>query len=261
MKITVVTVVLNDAHNIRQTLESVLHQDWCDLEYLIIDGGSTDGTLEIIDEFRSKIHRVVSEPDEGIYPAMNKGIDIANGEFIHFMNCGDLFYSINIISRIFLKNLQSADIIYGDTLMRYPDGKSRIVKAHPPGDIWKPFFNHQAAFFRTSLLKDNPFDPVFRPASDFHFVMTSRSKGVTIGYIPDIVNIYLVGGDVFHREFDTIKLYRQIALSCTSSNQVKGYYLRKIIWIGFITSIIKPILPRKIFFPLQRLFRTVFPES
>ena len=97
MKITVITVVLNDEVHIQKTIESVLNQTWSDLEYIIIDGGSTDHTLSIIEKFRSKIHYLVSESDSGIYDAMNKGIRHAHGEFTHFMNSGDTFENSMVI--------------------------------------------------------------------------------------------------------------------------------------------------------------------
>ncbi len=261
MKMTVVTVVLNDEAHLRGTIESVLGQDWSNVEYIIIDGGSTDSTFSIIKEYRTKIHRIISERDDGIYPAMNKGIELATGEYIHFMNSGDSFYDNGVISRIFGRAHQSADIIYGDTQFWYPDGKTRIVKAHPPDEIWKPFFNHQAAFFRTSLLKSNGFDPKYRPVSDFHFVMKSSSEGAELSYLPIVVNTYLIGGDIFHQEFKAVLLYWETTQMFAGTWEMKWYYLRKILWIGFITKMIKPILPKELFFRLQRLFRKFFPES
>ncbi|MFQ6611109.1 MAG: glycosyltransferase family 2 protein, partial [Fidelibacterota bacterium] len=203
MKITIITVVLNDEVHIQKTIESVINQSWRDLEYLIIDGGSTDHTLSIIEKFRSKIQYLISEPDSGIYDAMNKGIRLANGKFTHFMNSGDTFDNPQVIHQIFSTIKSPKGIIYGDTRYQYPDGNTRIVRAHSEENIWKPFFNHQAAFFQTDILKETGFNSLYRPASDFHLVMKSRSDGIELQYIPKIINTFLIGGDIYQQEFKT----------------------------------------------------------
>ena len=100
-KVTVITVVYNDANNIRKTLLSCLDQDYPDVEYIIIDGGSTDGTKEIICEYKGSLDYFCSEKDNGIYDALNKGILKANGEWIIVLNSGDTFVSTNVLSSIF----------------------------------------------------------------------------------------------------------------------------------------------------------------
>jgi len=95
--ISIITVVKNDASNIKKTIQSVLNQSYSHIQYIIIDGSSTDGTLDIINEFKDKIDTITSEPDRGIYDAMNKGIHHAQGEWIFFLNSGDVFFNDDVL--------------------------------------------------------------------------------------------------------------------------------------------------------------------
>ena len=111
MKYSIITVNFNNKEGLRKTIESVIHQSFCDFEYIVIDGGSTDGSMDIIKEYESHINYWVSEPDKGIYNAMNKGILKAQGDYINFMNSGDCLYDNNVLNNT-LPYL-TADIVYG----------------------------------------------------------------------------------------------------------------------------------------------------
>ena len=124
MKISVVTVCYNAADTIERTMLSVLNQTYHDIEYIIIDGGSTDGTVDIIRKYADKIAYWVSEPDKGIYDAMNKGIKVATGEWINFMNAGDYYYSNEVLKNVF------AISRYGDYLVG--------IAVYPNGRYWRP---------------------------------------------------------------------------------------------------------------------------
>ena len=114
--ISVVTVSYNAVATIEQTILSVVNQTYPHIEYIIIDGGSTDGTVDVIKKYADRIAYWVSEPDKGIYDAMNKGIKVATGEWINFMNCGDSFYSVSVLSDVFKdKSCKENDVIYGNT--------------------------------------------------------------------------------------------------------------------------------------------------
>lgn len=165
MKLSIITINYNNCAGLRKTIESVVNQIWHDYEFIIIDGGSTDGSVEVIKEFASHIDYWVSEPDKGIYNALNKGVAIAKGEYCNFMNSGDCFYSFNVLEQVFSIN-PIADIICGNT-------HSDSIKI-PPQEITFDFlFNgsicHQCAFIRTSIMKKYGYDEKYKIVADRKF--------------------------------------------------------------------------------------------
>ena len=168
--VTIITVVRNGEQTLEETIINVINQTYKNMEYIIIDGNSTDGTLNIIKKHEEKIDYWISEPDKGIYNAMNKGIDLATGEWINFMNSGDEFYSEATLEEIFLKeNNHDSEIIYGDTLLVY-DYASCIKKAEPLVKMlcYMPF-THQASFVKTQLLKAVKFNETYIISADYNF--------------------------------------------------------------------------------------------
>jgi len=121
-KLSIITVNLNNAEGLRKTIESVVTQTFTDFEYIIIDGGSTDGSVEIIKLYADKITYWVSEPDKGIYNGMNKGIMVAKGEYCQFLNSGDWLVNENVLKEVFA----DVDIVYGD--LKIPNGNFFIPK-------------------------------------------------------------------------------------------------------------------------------------
>lgn len=157
--ITVITVVYNGVENLEQTILSVVNQTYDNIEYILIDGNSTDGTLDIIKKYEDKIDYWQSEPDKGIYDAMNKGIKLASGEWINFMNAGDVFYEQKTI-QTFLKKINNvcADVFYGNSIAR---GKTKELLEEADESLKRidrgPVFRHNAAFFSTRIHKENLF--------------------------------------------------------------------------------------------------------
>lgn len=170
--ITVVTVVLNAKEHIEQTIQSVINQTYSNIEYIIVDGGSTDGTLDIINKYKDKIAVIISEPDKGIFDAMNKGIDIATGEWINFMNAGDYFYTPDVLEKIFKDKLIEEDFIYGGHAINYYFGEHILTKEIPVTNkaFWRKMPCHQSSFVKTKHLKSNKFnidDPLERMGGDY----------------------------------------------------------------------------------------------
>jgi len=176
--VTVVTVVFNDVQNIETTLLSVINQQYPNLEYIVIDGGSTDGTVDIIKKHESRINQWISEKDRGIYDAMNKGIDLASGEWINFMNAKDLLYSKTTICDVFKDAPDDVDFIYGDFIRRHPDKDEYVGMYRPIDELWKDMaFSHQTLFARTQLLKQNKFRLKNKIISDYEFIFLHYING------------------------------------------------------------------------------------
>ena len=148
--ITIITVVLNGEKHLDNTIQSIINQKYTNLEYIIIDGASTDRTTKIIKKYGSKINYWVSEKDNGVYDAMNKGIKKATGEWINFMNAGDEFFNYNVLMDLFNnQNHHEADIIYGNHEIIYSSKRNRFVRAGKTKNIWKgEQFCHQATFVK-----------------------------------------------------------------------------------------------------------------
>lgn len=188
--ISVVTVCLNAQDLIEKTIQSVIYQDFDDKEYLIIDGASTDKTLEIIHKYRHKIDALISEPDRGIYNAMNKAIDLVSGEWVIFMNAGDFFVDSKVLSNISRSLDASVDVVYGDILVK-KNGKL-ILKNSPSiiKNIHRMPFCHQAVFTRLSLLKKFRFDENYALSSDFKFFKQLILNGFSFRKVDLPITVY-----------------------------------------------------------------------
>ena len=169
-KVSVITVCYNALSSIEDTMSSVIEQSYPHLEYIIIDGGSTDGTIDVIRKYQEHISYWVSEPDSGIFEAMNKGLKKAHGEWVIFMNAGDSFYDRDAISKSFSMPSDNYVMIYGNTQYIRNTG-SIIETAFEPGYIKKNMPTcHQSFFIRTDVAIKIGFDTRFRYAADYNMV-------------------------------------------------------------------------------------------
>lgn len=159
-KVSVVTVVFNDVTNIRATMESFFQQTWGEKEYIVIDGGSTDGTAEIIAEYAEHLHYWCSEPDGGMYHAMNKGISHCEGDWVCFLNSGDRFVSCHSLEQMALYAASSdADVIYANSV-ELNKGYCRQVEASENTALMKlyPIYRHGSSLTRATIQKTHLFD-------------------------------------------------------------------------------------------------------
>ena len=171
-KLSIITVTLNDSKGLKKTIESVVSQTFTDYEYIVIDGGSTDGSVEIIKQYAEKITYWISEPDKGVFQAMNKGIQRANGDYCLFMNSGDCIYSQNTLYNIFSKQKEyDVDFMVGSAIIVTSRNKKVRIKIPPLKITAKHLIAaplcHQSTFIKTNILKLNPYDENLRIAADW----------------------------------------------------------------------------------------------
>jgi putative colanic acid biosynthesis glycosyltransferase len=173
-KISVITVCYNAVSGIERTIKSVLNQTYEHIEYIIIDGGSTDGTIEVINQYKDEIAYFISEKDNGIYDAMNKGIKVAHGTWLSFMNAGDCFADNLVVERIFKEDISSnVKVIYGDFIAE-SNLASNVVKAKNTCVFYKDMpFCHQAAFLRN---ENYVYDIKYHIAADYKLFRSIYSK-------------------------------------------------------------------------------------
>lgn len=193
IKISVVTVCYNAQACIEDTIKSVISQHYDDLEYIVIDGGSTDGTVDIVRKYIDKIAYYISEPDKGIYDAMNKAIKKTTGKYVNFLNAGDVFVNESVLSNIANCISSECDVLFGDIIV-CKNGNYYIEKA-TEGEIKKPKsvrmgYNHQASFVRTALARKYPFDLNYKLAADFNMMKTLYHIGAKFFYCKFPVVIY-----------------------------------------------------------------------
>lgn len=160
--ITVVTVTYNALDALRRTMASVEAQNYHDIDYIVVDGASTDGTPDFLETCHSESLRWVSEPDGGIYDAMNKGIVMAKGGYCIFMNAGDVFVGPSVVSSVVAQMTGEEDVVYGDIMKN-----SQRIVAREPRNCHRMYYCHQSAFVRTDSLRAFPFDVKHRMSADF----------------------------------------------------------------------------------------------
>lgn len=197
-KLSIITIVYNNVRDIERTMLSVLNQTYLNVEYIVVDGRSTDGTVQVIEKYRDRLSCFVSEPDKGIYDAMNKGLALATGDYVLFMNSGDEIYAPDTVSLVF-DSQRDADIYYGETEMFDQEWQSIGQRRHKAPKIftWKSFqhgmsVSHQAIYIRRALTE--PFDSAYQLSADIDWIIKAAKKAATIVNTNMYVAKYLVGG-------------------------------------------------------------------
>ncbi len=169
--LSIITICYNIKDEIERTCKSIVNQTWQDFEWIVVDGGSTDGTVDILKKYQKKMSVLISEPDKGIYNAMNKGIKLAKGKWLNFMNGGDCFATKDVLEKVFKNKDYDADVLYGD--MRIVKNCKEIRVNHYPDKVSKQYFRngrigHQAAFIKYDLFRQyGLYNEKYRIASDW----------------------------------------------------------------------------------------------
>ena len=207
--LSIITVVYNNVRDIERTLLSLLNQSYAHIEYILVDGASSDGTLEIIRRYQDRLSKVVSEKDTGIYDAMNKGLALASGDYVLFMNSGDELYAPDTVENVF-STAPNADIYYGETEMYNEAWQSIGKRRHsvPEKFTWRSFrfgmtISHQAIYIRRTLTE--PYDRQYQLSADIDWILTAAKKAKTSVKVSGYVAKYLVGGMSKKRHQQSLK--------------------------------------------------------
>jgi glycosyltransferase involved in cell wall biosynthesis len=196
-KISIITVVFNSKNYIEDTIKNILSQTYKNIEYIIIDGKSTDGTVEIIKSYQEKISVLISEPDKGLYDAMNKGIKLATGDYILFINSGDKLFDITTIEQVFLK--PNADVYYGDTvIINTNDQEIGLRRLRPPEKLSFKSFKKGMLVCHQSFIARRELVPLFnlnyRFAADYDWTIQILKNSQLIINTSLIISRFLEGG-------------------------------------------------------------------
>lgn len=204
MKVSIITVCYNRKATIAQSIESVLNQDYPNIEYIVIDGNSSDGTQNIIESYSNKITQYISEPDKGMYDAINKGLRFATGDIIGLMHSDDIFYDSNVVSKIVnvFNNTSLADAVYGDGIYVTNDANEKIVRNRIGGQYnfeklksgWLPL--HPTVYIKKPLIeKLGYYNLDFKIASDTEFLLRYLYKHkINIVYLNKYIVKMKMGG-------------------------------------------------------------------
>lgn len=213
--ISVITVVFNAAQVLEETIKSVLEQTYKEIEYIIIDGGSSDGTLDIIHKYKDKVSYWISEKDNGIYDAMNKGIIASTGPWIHFLNAGDLYAGNKSLQHMIAQASMNASInfLYTKNLIGFAGLNQNLSYFY----LFRLMINHQSIIYSRNLLTTYKFNPKFKYSGDYAHLLTifndiypCRVEGHDF-VIYDKTGISSIRSDVY-------KIWRERAISVLDSN-------------------------------------------
>lgn len=235
-KISIVTIVFNDKNGLEETAKSVISQVYPNLEYIIIDGGSTDGTVEIIKKYGDYISYWISEPDKGIYDAMNKGLRKATGEWVCFMNAKDVFADSDVLERLRDAFNSDADVIVGNTLMidndelrEYKARKNRNISSR---NVTSMGFVHQSSFVRTELARMYPFDTRYRLAADFGMFYELHRNHCKFLYVDFPISCFDTTGvsmnNVYQGKLETLTIARP---DCPLRNRIRAHLITTLLRI------------------------------
>ncbi len=203
MKISIITSVYNNKETIAEAIESVLSQTYDDIEYIVVDGASKDGTVDVIKKYADKITTFVSEPDKGIYDGLNKGVALATGDVVGFLHSDDLFQDENVVAKIAEAfKADDVDSIYGDLIYVTKEDTTKVIRYWKSGDFtmrklqngWMP--PHPTFYVKRKVYEAyGAFDTGFKIAADYDSILRFLGReGITTRYIPEVLVKMRAGG-------------------------------------------------------------------
>jgi glycosyltransferase involved in cell wall biosynthesis len=197
MKISIITVTYNSEKTLERTIQSVINQTYKDIEYIIIDGGSTDKTIDIIKKYENKIDYWISEKDNGIYDAMNKGIKVAKGDYIGLLNSDD-WLELNAIEKIVntIQNNKDIDIIHAN--VRYIKKNSQKIykpKLNKSAFLWHGMsYYHPTYYVRREVYKELLYDDKYKLLADYKFTLECFKRKYKFYYLDEVITNFSAGG-------------------------------------------------------------------
>ena len=200
IKISIVTIVYNGESYVERTIKSVIYQTYKNIEYILIDGASTDGTMKIVECNREYFHTIISEPDKGIYNAMNKGLRLASGDYVIFMNAGDRLASDDVLEKVVASvgnESQLPDLIYGNYREMGESALEKVIPCYSHERAWYGMFaSHQSIFYRLGILRDNniTFDETYKVAADYKLTLQTVITGKKFLKLPFCISAFDVSG-------------------------------------------------------------------
>ena len=233
LKISIITVVRNEVHTIRDCIESVLGQTY-PVEYIIIDGGSTDGTLDIIKEYEANIARFISGPDEGIYDAMNKGIGLATGDVVGILNADDFYIDCHVLSKIVDEfRTKSVDSVFADLVYVNPENLNKIVRFYSAADFNLNKFSygcmppHPTFFVKRKIYeKYGGVKTDYKIAADFELLTRFMVKQrISYSYLPEVIVKMRTGG-ISTRNFKSNWILNKEIVRACAANGIKTNFLK-----------------------------------
>ena len=239
MKVSIITACYNREQTIRGCIESVLAQDYPDIEYIVVDGASTDGSLSIINRYKDKIAKIISEPDQGMYEAINKGIRAATGDIIGLVHSDDTLFTPQTISHVVAKFQEThADFLYGDGLFVHPDCTKRVVRDWIGGEyrLWKVRHGwlplHPTCYIRRNVMeRKGGYNESYKIAADSDLLLRYLLGGeLSVAYLHEYIVRMRMGGlstDAARRKQmwrEDIRMYRSHGMSPTLTK------LEKMLW-------------------------------
>jgi glycosyltransferase involved in cell wall biosynthesis len=233
-KISIITVVYNNSQTINYAIESILAQDCPNIEHIIIDGASTDGTVEIIKSYGDKIAKFISEPDQGIYDAMNKGLKLATGDIIGILNSDDFYASNTIISDIVREfETKTVDLVFGDLVFVKPEDLTKVVRTYatpnfnPDKFAWGWMPPHPTCFLNRSVYERyGHFKTDYRIAADYEILIRFMAKyKITYSHIPKVLVKMRTGG-LSTRNFNSNWILNQEIVRGCAENGIQTNMLK-----------------------------------
>ena len=249
MKVSIITIAYNSAETIEDTIKSIVAQDYSNIEYIIIDGGSTDKTLSIVDKFKESITTIISEPDKGIYDAMNKGVQNATGDIVGILNSDDIYADNKVVSRI-VEAIGNKDSIYADLVYVDRDNTDKVTRYWKSGKYRKGIFKngwmppHPTFFIKKSCYNQyGTYNLQLKSAADYELMLRMLHKyNISVAYLPEVITKMRVGGQS----------------NATLLNRLKANKEDKLAWVindlkpGPLTLLMKPVRKISQFFKKEK---------